>query len=107
MYAGQIMETAAIDPLFASPLHPYTRALMASLPALHGEGETLATIPGLPPDLIQPVPGCPFAPRCTHSADVCNEPIALEELSTGHATACTRVRNGELKDLSSTATVTP
>jgi peptide/nickel transport system ATP-binding protein len=64
MYAGRLMETAAASQLFAAPRHPYTAGLLASFPSLHGERRVLTGIPGSPPDLRTPPPGCPFHPRC-------------------------------------------
>jgi oligopeptide transport system ATP-binding protein len=92
MYAGQIMESAATDGLFYQPRHPYTRALQKSIPALQPKGGELYTIPGMPPDLHHPLPGCPFAPRCDHARDFCaREPALLREAAPGHFTACVRV----------------
>ncbi|WP_193211239.1 ABC transporter ATP-binding protein [Luteolibacter marinus] len=65
MYAGRIVESAPKDELFAKPLHAYTRSLLKSIPAIHDKGEDLYTIPGLPPNLANPVPGCDFRPRNT------------------------------------------
>ncbi len=97
MYAGKVVESAATDAVFANPRHPYTEALMASLPSAHERGEALYTIPGMPPDLIQPLSGCPFAPRCPHAVERCRqETPALEEVATGHASACLRVQADEL-----------
>lgn len=97
MYAGRILETADTTELFRNPRHPYTEALMASLPSVHTKGEALYTIPGMPPDLAQPITGCPFAPRCEKAVDACRAgKIALEEIAPGHATACLRVQGGEL-----------
>jgi oligopeptide transport system ATP-binding protein len=99
MYAGRIMETGIADDLFERPRHPYTRALMASLPSMHTRGEPLYTIQGLPPDLTQPIAGCPFAPRCAFAESKCTErPIALGKVHEGEdrMTACTRVLDGEL-----------
>jgi oligopeptide transport system ATP-binding protein len=92
MYAGQVMESAATDGLFYQPKHPYTRALQRSIPALQPKGGELYTIPGMPPDLHHPLPGCPFAPRCAHALDYCaREPAQLREAAPGHSTACVRV----------------
>ncbi len=96
MYAGRFMEAAAARPLFHNPRHPYTRALMAALPAEH-TADDLYTIPGLPPDLTALPPGCPFAPRCAHAAPLCTEdPCALKEVDAAHASACVREQRGEL-----------
>ena len=70
MYAGQIVEQAETQELFDHPEHPYTEALLEALPQLEGEGirhGRLRSIPGRPPDLISPPPGCRFAPRCPHA----------------------------------------
>lgn len=65
MYAGRIVESAPAKSLFTEPLHSYTRALLKSIPARHKKGERLYTIPGLPPDLTNPLTGCSFFPRNT------------------------------------------
>jgi oligopeptide transport system ATP-binding protein len=70
MYAGQIVEQAPTQELFDHPEHPYTEALLGALPQLEGENVRrgrLRSIPGRPPDLIAPPPGCRFAPRCPHA----------------------------------------
>ena len=66
MYAGEIVETAPADELFRRPEHPYTAGLMNSFPPLTGERRTLTGIPGAPPNLVTPPPGCRFHPRCVH-----------------------------------------
>src|SRR5262245_28322634 len=71
MYAGRIVETALTEAIFKRPKHPYNRALQKSIPALQAKGAELYTIPGLPPDLSKPLPGCAFAPRCEFAEDVC------------------------------------
>jgi peptide/nickel transport system ATP-binding protein len=89
MYAGQIVESAPALELFDRPEHPYTEALLAALPQLEGEdvrSARLNAIPGRPPDLITPPPGCRFAPRCAYAGiDNCAtiEP-ELREIRTGH-----------------------
>ncbi|GMU94005.1 MAG: ABC transporter ATP-binding protein [Candidatus Hydrogenedentota bacterium] len=97
MYAGRIVESAPLDDLFRNPRHPYTRALMASIPATQTKGAALYTIPGAPPDLTKSFRGCPFAPRCDHAVDRCNAiPTELRAVGPNHATACLRVQDGEL-----------
>jgi oligopeptide transport system ATP-binding protein len=97
MYAGRIVETADTRTLFYSPKHPYTRALQRSIPSLQPKGSELFTIPGMPPDLSKPLPGCSFAPRCEHVADRCRgESPQLAAVSPTHAQACLRVQAGEL-----------
>jgi oligopeptide/dipeptide ABC transporter ATP-binding protein len=89
MYAGQIVEEASALDLFDRPEHPYTEALLAALPQLEGEGireGRLLSIPGRPPDLIAPPPGCRFAPRCMYAGqDECAtiQP-ELREIRPGH-----------------------
>ncbi len=97
MYAGRIVERAPTRPLFAQPRHPYTRALQRSIPALQPKGETLYTIPGLPPDLSKPFAGCPFAPRCDAAIDSCHrESTVLRAVCAHHESACLRVQRGEI-----------
>jgi oligopeptide transport system ATP-binding protein len=97
MYAGQVMESAATADLFYQPKHPYTRALQKSIPALQPKGGELYTIPGLPPDLHHPLPGCPFAPRCGHAVEDCaREPVQAREAAPRHFTACLRVQRKEI-----------
>ncbi|HEY3756486.1 MAG TPA: ABC transporter ATP-binding protein [Opitutaceae bacterium] len=100
MYAGRIFETGATPEVFYRPRHPYTRGLQRSIPALQAKGDRLYTIPGLPPDVSKPMPGCPFAPRCESAVDRCRStPIRLLPLDTGgpaRAQACLRVQEGEL-----------
>ena len=90
MYAGQIVESAAVNDLFDRPEHPYTEALLGALPNIDAETsrETrLVAIPGRPPDLVDPPPACRFAPRCPHAGlgDSCTtDPPALREVHPGH-----------------------
>jgi oligopeptide transport system ATP-binding protein len=97
MYAGRLVETAATEALFQRPRHPYTRALMDSLPARRAKGEALYTIPGMPPDLAAPIAGCAFAPRCEHAVDLCRAARPeLVDVGRDHATACVREQAGQL-----------
>jgi oligopeptide transport system ATP-binding protein len=97
MYAGRIVESTDANQLFGKPRHPYTSALMASLPSTQSKGAELVSIPGMPPDLIHPYEGCAFAPRCSNAEDRCKaDTVALASVSEGHATACSRVLAGEL-----------
>jgi oligopeptide transport system ATP-binding protein len=97
MYAGRIVESADVRTLFRSPLHPYTRALQRSIPALQNKGAELYTIRGLPPDVSKQLPGCAFAPRCEFAAEKCTTTSAtLADAAPGHAHACTRAQAGEL-----------
>jgi len=72
MYAGYIVEEAPVDDLFATPHHPYTVGLLASLPRLNRSSDgKLFSIPGQPPDLLKMSPGCPFEPRCAYQTERC------------------------------------
>jgi len=71
MYAGRIVEQGSAQSLYRAAKHPYTKALLASFPPLHGPKEALTGIPGAPPDLTRPIVGCPFAPRCPAVLPVC------------------------------------
>ncbi len=89
MYAGEIVELAAAGELFNNPLHPYTRGLMNSFPALTGPKEVLTGIPGSPPDMRQPPPGCRFHPRCDRTMSHCSlTHTQLREVAPGHLVAC-------------------
>lgn len=97
MYAGRIVETSDTRTLFHQPRHPYARALQKSIPSLQPRGSELFTIPGMPPDLSKPIPGCSFAPRCAFARPKCleREP-RLVECAPGHQQACIRVQDGEI-----------
>jgi dipeptide transport system ATP-binding protein len=71
MYAGKIVESARVEDLFDRPQHPYTQALLRSLPNLNTKAVRLPTIAGQPPDLSAESCGCPFAPRCPEAHDIC------------------------------------
>jgi oligopeptide/dipeptide ABC transporter ATP-binding protein len=73
MYAGRIVETGAVGPLFATPSHPYTRGLLDCLPRLDVRHDVQVSIPGLPASPLNLPPGCPFAPRCSHALPACTE----------------------------------
>ncbi len=96
MYAGRMVETGPVAAVFRQPLRPYTQALYRAIPSPRARGVDLCSIPGQPPRLIRPEPGCPFAPRCAAAAAVCRHPMALVEMAPSHATACIRQQRGEL-----------
>ncbi len=76
MYGGLIMEEADIIDIFRQPMHPYTMGLMASIPGMNQDkSKMLRSIPGSPPDMIQPPKGCPFAPRCPYAMRICAEQL--------------------------------
>lgn len=87
MYAGKIVEMGSVDQIFTDPKHPYTRGLLASTISL--ETTQLHSIPGYPPDLVDPPSGCRFAPRCPYVMEHCTdaEP-ALAEIRPGQQAAC-------------------
>ncbi|MGE5095700.1 MAG: ABC transporter ATP-binding protein [Betaproteobacteria bacterium] len=89
MYAGRKVEEAPVVELFARPCHPYTRGLLDSMPKLGLRGRRLTEIPGTVPSLMEPIPGCTFAPRCPFATQQCREEYPpLEEKSPGHSAAC-------------------
>lgn len=88
MYAGTIVEEAATQELFVQPLHPYTKALIACVPKLTGEG-IAEGIPGRIPDYFDPPSGCRFHPRCPYTMDVCRkEKPKLFAICENHRVAC-------------------
>jgi oligopeptide/dipeptide ABC transporter ATP-binding protein len=99
MYAGQLLEVAGAQQIHHEPAHPYTRGLINSFPSLRGARRDLAGIPGTPPDLRHPPPGCPFQPRCGYATDACAQidmhlaPVAGSE-HIDHVTACPFVLPG-------------
>jgi peptide/nickel transport system ATP-binding protein len=91
MYGGEIMERADRRTLFFNSHHPYTEGLLHSLPAYGGSRERLRPIPGQPPSLLSPPPGCPFAPRCPYVMERCrteDPPLAAAGDEPGHISAC-------------------
>ncbi len=71
MYAGSIVEDAPWKEFYSNPMHPYSQGLIRAVPKLGTAVEKLYSIPGSTPDLVEKIPGCPFAPRCPHSMDIC------------------------------------
>lgn len=90
MYAGQIVETGETTEIFKNPKHPYTLALLKSIPAVNSENKSqLYAIKGTPPDLICPPKGCAFAARCDYAMKICKEmPPEVFEVSEGHFSKC-------------------
>ena len=93
MYAGQLLELATAGEIHHEAAHPYTKGLLNSFPSLRGPRRELAGIPGSPPDLRHPPPGCPFLPRCAYGTTACTEvdmrllPVATSA-DPEHVTAC-------------------
>ncbi|WP_321325373.1 ABC transporter ATP-binding protein [uncultured Parasphingorhabdus sp.] len=90
MYCGRLMETAPVNTFFDSPSHPYTEALIRSIPTDNG-APRLETIPGSVPKLTDLPPGCPFSTRCQHHFTACDETVpVLREIAPSHFSACVR-----------------
>lgn len=91
MYAGKIVESAPMRELFHHPLHPYTSALLNSLPKLEGKQKWLTTIEGHPPSLLNLPAGCSFAPRCNEADDRCREMYPqIVQANKHHTVSCWR-----------------
>jgi len=89
MYAGKIVEYGDVVNIFKEPLHPYTQGLIAAFPSITGKRQQLVSIPGAPPDLLNPPPGCRFHLRCKYAKEICRikEPF-VREMSKDHYVAC-------------------
>ena len=97
MYTGRLVEEAPTAALFETPLHPYTRGLLASIPRADAsfQTESLNEIPGVVPSAFALPPGCHFAPRCPRATEICRREVPrLEELLPGHRVACWRPGDG-------------
>ena len=90
MYAGKIVETGAVEDIFYHNAHPYTQALLKSLPTVDSDRtERLVSIAGTPPDLLNPPKGCAFAARCKHCMKICQEEQPPEfTVGEGHVASC-------------------
>lgn len=90
MYAGHIVEYGDIDAIFKEPLHPYTQGLIGAFPSIKGDRKKLISIPGQPPDLLDPPAACRFHPRCPYAMDVCRkEKPEMKKVGTGnHYVSC-------------------
>lgn len=93
MYAGKIVETGTAEDIFYRPKHPYTQALLKSLPTVEtSREEKLVSIAGTPPDLFMPPKGCEFASRCEHCMKVCKKHVPpTYEVGAGHKAICWRL----------------
>jgi oligopeptide/dipeptide ABC transporter ATP-binding protein len=98
MYAGLIMEEGPVDDIFSRPLHPYTIALLRSVPVIdqdRGSQKRLHAIPGQPPSIQESLPGCPFAPRCPSVGSECVRGLPKMEARTAeHKVRCFKSREG-------------
>ena len=90
MYAGRVVETGSVREIFAHAAHPYTQALVQSVPDLEQDLDFLPTIAGSPPNLDSLPPGCAFAPRCPHAFDRCTlePPPPNFSVAKGHEARC-------------------
>jgi peptide/nickel transport system ATP-binding protein len=89
MYAGHLVEMASTETIFHHPVHPYTMGLMSAFPSIVGPKRELTTLPGEPPDLLNPPPGCRFHPRCHYATSICREKTPeFVEYEEDHYVAC-------------------
>ncbi|MDD4111501.1 MAG: ABC transporter ATP-binding protein [Herbinix sp.] len=97
MYAGQFMEEAPVNQLFDHPSHPYTRALLESVPCIYDDPDKkLSSIPGTVPDNYQDIEGCRFFGRCSYGIPACKEKQVYSELEEGHFVRCHRAVKEEI-----------
>jgi len=88
MYGGTIAEIGPAHEIFDDPLHPYTQGLLASIPNIKLDQPKLETMPGSPPDLVDPPPGCVFYPRCPHAKAICKHERPVMTERDGHLVFC-------------------
>jgi oligopeptide/dipeptide ABC transporter ATP-binding protein len=88
MYGGRLMETGGVEAVFADPRHPYTQGLLTSIPNIKLDHPELHSMPGAPPDLVDPPAGCVFHPRCPSVMDRCRQEIPPSLDDGGHLAAC-------------------
>lgn len=96
MYAGEVVEYGTVDDVFYRASHPYTQGLKLAMPDMHQHGDDkLKAIPGSPPDLFSPPPGCAYHPRCPHAMKVCNRvDPGVVAVAEGHEAACWLLHEG-------------
>ena len=89
MYAGQIVEEAKTKELFAEPRHPYTKALLSTVPSIYDQADrVLSSIPGIVPEEYDTIKGCRFYERCPYAGEGCQDPQELRETQKGHRSRC-------------------
>jgi peptide/nickel transport system ATP-binding protein len=89
VYAGKVAEFGDIVQIFKDPLHPYTQGLLSAFPSIKAQRTRLISIPGSPPDLTNPPPGCRFNPRCKYAMEICRKKVPeLIETEKDHYAAC-------------------
>lgn len=97
MYAGQFMEETSVYRLFEHPAHPYTKALLESVPCIYDDpNKKLSSIPGTVPDNYQDIDGCRFYGRCPYAVPECRETQFYSEFTDGHLVRCHRAEKGEI-----------
>ena len=95
MYAGKVAEEGPVQRVFAAPRHPYTQKLLGAFPNIHADRRSLETIPGSPPNLLEPPTGCRFHPRCPAAMAICREVEPTEVVfDDGVRVACHLYRPG-------------
>jgi peptide/nickel transport system ATP-binding protein len=88
MYGGELMEAGGVGEIFNNAHHPYTLGLQNAFPSVEGEKRDLTSITGSPPDLTEPLKGCPFASRCPFEVPACGEELPTKEPVEGHRVRC-------------------
>jgi peptide/nickel transport system ATP-binding protein len=89
MYAGKIAEYGNVVTIFKEPLHPYTQGLMGAFPGIRAPKTRMVSIPGSPPDLLNPPSGCRFHTRCQYAMEICRrEEPAFLDVGENHYVAC-------------------
>ena len=88
MYGGRLAESGQAEAVFEKPCHPYTQGLLASIPNIKLDQPELHTMPGAPPDLVDPPSGCVFHPRCPHVMDKCRRDTPQTVFKDDHLAAC-------------------
>ena len=96
MYAGQMIEEAPVKELFAAPAHPYTKALLQTVPGIYDEKDReLVAIPGMVPENYDSIPGCRFADRCAFRTKGCDQTQSYRQIGEGHFVRCMLAKEGE------------